>query len=113
MKLKKSSVIERLVEVPKPAPKNFWPREMKILNGLLKEFPLEFLANLTIPKKTKSLSFVASNKFREKLDEKYKIYSKQIGVETPAEKDYNISEDRVASPSKAIPKKTLRDFLNE
>ena len=83
-KFKKTSVIENLINPPQAGlsaleQKNFWKREMKIFNDLMKKFPDEsFWLNLNFHKKYNSLGFFKHEIGAKLLKRKYGHYKYQI-----------------------------------
>jgi hypothetical protein len=68
---KKQEIIERLISVPEHGRRNFWMREMTILNQLEKRYPLEFLAVLSWKEKKDSLAYFTSQELKEVMDIKF------------------------------------------
>ena len=81
-KFNKKTVLNNLLDVPKTQKRNFWAREMKILNDLIKIFPDEdFWAKLKFPEKFDSLLILNTDKGKARIKSRYTQY-KYIPKET-------------------------------
>jgi hypothetical protein len=86
---------------------------MSILNRLLKKYPIEFIYNISLPKKINSLAQIEAKNFSSKLERKYKIYCGEIKIGNQEEEEYNIMEENVGEEYKKKRKKSIRKFLTD
>jgi hypothetical protein len=91
----KRELLYKLVDVPKGAPKNFWGKEMKFLNSLLKDFPdMEFWEKTKVNKveslilyKGKGTKIIAEQYKRYLFQPEFKNF--EINLGDKAGEDYN------------------------
>jgi len=107
-KFNKKEVLGNLLNVPKLQKRNFWAREMKILNDLMKIFPEEdFWSKLCLPSKIDSLLILNTEEGKKKLQSRYNQYkyipkeTKKIPLGKKVGKDYKIKDKP----------KTIKNFL--
>ena len=107
-KFNKKEVLGNLLNVPKLQKRNFWAREMKILNDLMKIFPEEdFWSRLSLPSKIDSLLILNTEEGKKKLQSRYNQYkyihkeTKKIPLGKKVGKDYKIKDKH----------KTIKNYL--
>lgn len=107
-KFNKRTVLNNLLNIPKTQKRNFWAREMKILNSLMEIFPEEdFWARLSFSSKLDSLLILNTEEGKKKIKSRYNQY-KYIPKETkhiPLGKKVGRDYKPLGKP------KTIKNFL--
>ena len=111
MSLNKREILFRLLDVPDKGRRPFFAREMKMLNDLCGRYSQEFMAIITFEKKFDSLAYLASNKLKKTLDEKFRAFN--FKVDFSKYPKYNIGRKTGKDVEIKKRKKTAKDFLNE
>jgi hypothetical protein len=110
-KLNKRNLLKKFLEIPRSASRDFYSREMKMLNSLIERYSEDFVCKLNFAKKFDSMAIVICDAFKIELDRKFRNFNYEI--------DYSKYEiykvDAVKHGEDSMMKKkikTIRDFLN-
>ena len=106
----KRHLLQGLLEIPKQNKRNFWAREMKLLNDLLSIFGnMEFWAKVKFSQKPNSLLFFKTEAGLSLLRKKYNEFNYKI----PKRKTIPIGKLVGENRSYIRKPKTIKDFLEE
>ena len=115
-KFKKTIIVENLINPPQAGltateQRNFWKREMKIFNDLMKKFPEEsFWLNLNFHKKYNSLGFFKHEIGAKLLKRRYSQYKYRV----PEPKKIKIYDETFGDDVQYTKhKKSIKDHFNE
>ena len=115
-KLSKNQIlIKKFVNVEFFCDKNFWPREMKMLNKLIKAYSIQFLEWLSPPSnyKLSTLAFFLTKDGKNYLSDQLFEYQKTKTNLSPEKNNIKIEESKIGEDVQIVKKpKSLKDFLN-
>jgi hypothetical protein len=115
-KLSKNQIlIKKFVNVEFFCNKNFWPREMKMLNKLIGVYGIEFLEWLSPPSnyKVSTLAFFLTKDGKNYLSDQLFEYQKTKNNLSPQQSNIKMEEYKVGEDAQIVKKpKSLKDFLN-
>lgn len=110
-KLNKRNLLKKFLEIPRSASRDFYSREMKMLNSLIERYSEDFVSKLNFAKKFDSMAIVICDAFKIELDRKFRNFNYEIDYSK-----YDIFKvDAVKHGKDSVVKKkikTIRDFLN-
>lgn len=110
-KLNKRQLLKKIISFPRGASKDFFSKEMKLLNRLLEKYSEDFLSKLTFDKKFDSLAILFSEYFSNQLDIKFKNFNYKVDESRYLK--INLSEDKSGDAPETTKKtKTIKQFLN-
>jgi hypothetical protein len=106
----KRHLLQSLLEIPNQNKRNFWAREMKLLNDLLSGFSnMEFWTKVKFTPKPNSLLFFKTESGLSLLKKKYNEFNYKI----PKRKTIPIGKIVGENRSYTRKPKTIKDFLGE
>ena len=108
-------LINKFITVEFSVDKYFWPRETKIVNGLIKIYSQEFLAWLKPPYgyKVNSMVYFLGKEGQDYIASQMLEYRKVTTDYSPNPLDVPLSEHKIGDDAPLVNKpKTLKDFLN-
>ena len=109
-KINKKKLLAKFVEVPFCSKRDFYAREMKLLNDLIEKYSEEFISVLTVPKKYDSIAILLCESYKDELDRKFRNFN--YTIDYSRYESYTLSdkcgEDIVVDKKP----KTIRNFLN-
>ena len=110
-KLNKRNLLRKFLEIPRSASRDFYSREMKMLNSLIERYSEDFVSKLNFAKKFDSMAIVICDAFKIELDKKFRNFNYEIDYSK-----YDVYKvDAVKHGKDSVVKKkikTIRDFLN-
>ena len=108
--LNKRQIIQRHINVPKTSKRDFWNKEMTLLNRFLEEFPDQcFWSKVSFGEKFDSLAILASPNWKKLVKRKFLDYNYKIPDYSPPE----LSDSKIGEDSNINKKKrTIKDFLS-
>lgn len=106
-KINKTKLLERLVEKPQFAIREWIMREMVFLKRLEEKYPLEFLNIIDFGKKLPSLAVLSSDWGVLELSRKYHAFTYQ----PPKKYEVTLSESKVGEDVYIERRKSLRELL--
>lgn len=111
MKIDKRRIVERLILTPKTAKRNFWAREMHLLNKLLENYPIEFVNTLSFKNKFDSMAIFLVSPMAQKVKYLYQehTYKPKEYEQSPELVGEKYGSDRIIHKTP----RTVREFLNE
>ncbi len=110
-KLNKRNLLKKFLEIPKSASRDFYCKEMKMLNALIERYSEEFVNKLLFAKKFDSMAVIICDAFKHELDKKFRNFNYEIDYskyETFNLNSFKCGEDLILKKKT----KTIRDFLN-
>jgi hypothetical protein len=110
-KLNKRNLLKKFLEIPRSASRDFYCREMKMLNSLIDRYSEEFVCKLNFAKKFDSMAVIICDAFKTELDRKFRNFNYEIDFS----KYETFKVDAIKHGSDLTIKrkiKTIRDFLN-
>lgn len=110
-RISKTAIVHRLVQGPEKGRREFYMREMKLLNILCERYSLEFMNIVNFPQKPDSLAYFVSGKLKKVLDQKFNAFN--FKVDNSRYEDYDLGdkfgEDAVIEPKR----KSIKQLLDE
>lgn len=108
-KLNKRNLIKKLVIEPSKQKREFWAKEMKLLNDLIEIFPKQDFWERMNPKKVSSLAVLRSEYGLSKLKKLYAEFNYVIPKKTEIPLGEKKGKDKIISKKS----KTIRQFIDE
>ena len=110
-KINKRNLLKRFLEIPRSASRDFYCREMKMLNSLIERYSEEFIFKLNFAKKFDSMAVIICDAFKTELDKKFRNFNYEIDYSKY--KTFELSPIKFGEDSVIKKKtKTIRNFLN-
>lgn len=110
-KLNKRNLLKKFIEIPRAASRDFYCREMKMLNSLIEKYSEEFVSKLNFAKKFDSMAVIMCEAFKTELDRKFRNFNYEIDFSKY--ETFKVDQIKHGSDSAVKRKiKTIRDFLN-
>ena len=109
MKINKKEILKRIISIPDKGRREFWTREYKLLNDLLKKYPnLDFWKKVKFNQDWDSLKILKSEYGKKILEKKYKEFNFIITEHKPIDLGAKVGQDKIINKKP----KTIRDFLS-
>lgn len=110
-KVNKRELLKKFLEFPKNSRREFFAREMKLLNDLISRYSEEFIYLLSLPKKYESIAVILCDSYKSEIDNRFRCFNYKTD-DSLYDKIF-LSEEKVGEDSSVkIKPKTVRDFLN-
>jgi len=110
-KLNKRNLLKKFLEIPRSASRDFYSREMKMLNSLIERYSEEFVFKLNFAKKFDSMAVIICDAFKLELDRKFRNFNYEIDFSKY--ETYKVDANKHGQDLIVKKKvKTIRDFLN-
>lgn len=110
-KINKKLLLKKFLIFPKTAKRDFFSREMKLLNTLIERYSDEFVACLSLEKKYDSIAIILCDSFKSEIDKRFRSFNYKTDdsmYEKITLQDIKFGEDLEIK----IKPKTIRGFLN-
>lgn len=110
-KVNKKQLLKKFLDFPKNSRREFFSKEMKLLNDLISRYSIEFISLLSLSKKYDSIAVILSDSFKPEIDKKFREFNYKINTSLYEQINLNNIKSGEDLFTDRKPK-TIRGFLN-
>ena len=109
--LNKRQLLKKFLEFPKNSKRDFFSREMKLLNNLISRYSEDFVCSLSLPKKYDSIAVILCDSFKSEIDKRFRDFTYKCDLSMYEDVEVQLEKAGQDLEIKTKPK-TVRQFLN-